>query len=237
MTGTHRTWDDEAPRSDRPADANSRGEVDGSATPDRDPLHAALRATGRFVWDNLVTVVLLSLAWAVAALPLVTVGPASVGVYAAVLSLREEGRIDRDRVLQTVREQFVHATLLSLAPLAVATVAVNYGLAYLATGETAAGLLALVGTYAALYLTLVSVPTFAALADGAPVFDAVRDGYLWTAGHPVAAVAMGALTASLLAVTALLTIAAPLLFAGVAAAFHVALLAETDPDETALPNP
>lgn len=192
----------------------------------RDPLHATIQSTGRFVWTNLVSVIVISLGWFLASLPIVTVGPATVGAYRAVLSLREDDidGIDRDAVRTTVREQFVHATLIGLVPFVILAIAATYAYAYLTTGTLASGLLALVGVYAAVYLWLVSVPTFVGLAEGEPVADAVTAGYRWTARHAVGAVALGVVTAALFVVSSLLTIAVALLFAGVAFAFHVEFL-------------
>lgn len=194
------------------------------AEPDtHDPLHATIQSTGRFVWTNLVSVVVVSLGWFLASLPIVTVGPATVGAYRAVLSLREDGAdgIDRDAVRTTVREQFVHATLIGLVPFVILAIAATYAYAYLTTGALASGLLALVGVYAAVYVWLVSVPTFVGLAEGEPVADAVTAGYRWTARHAVGAVALAVVTGALFVISSLLTVAVALLFAGVAFAFHV----------------
>ncbi|RDI70029.1 DUF624 domain-containing protein [Halopelagius longus] len=189
----------------------------------RDPLHATIQSTGRFVWANLVSVVLISVGWFFASLPVVTVGPATVGAYRAVLSLREDDGdgIDGDAVWTTVREQFVHATLIGLVPLAILAIAATYGVTYLTTGTLVSGLLALVGVYTAAYICLVWVPTFVGLAEGETVADAVTAGYRWTARHAVGAVALAVVTVVLFVVSSLLTVALALLFAGVAFAFHV----------------
>lgn len=199
-----------------------------------DPMYATCRRTTRFVWDNLVSVIGISLAWFLAVLPLVTVGPATVGAYRAVLSLREDDAdgVDRGAVLETVRDQFVHATLLAFVPLALLTIAANYALAYLASGALPAGLLAVAATYAGLYACLVSIPTLLGLAEGKSAVDAVVDGYRWTAHHGVGAVALGVVTVALFAVTSLLTVAVALLFAGVAFALHVEFVAGvSDPEQ------
>ncbi|SEW14624.1 hypothetical protein [Natrinema salifodinae] len=195
--------------------------------PDVDPVYAAARRTTRFVWTHLVSVIGISLAWFLTALPIVTIGPATVGAYRAVLSLREDGadRVDREAVLATVRRQFVHATLLALVPVALVAIAANYALAYLATGTVAAGLLALCCTYAGLYAWLVSIPALLGVAAGESPTAALATGYRWTAAHPVGAVALGVVTVALFAVTTLLTVAVALLFAGVAFAFHVEFVA------------
>lgn len=210
----------------------------GSNADTRDPLHAAIRSTGRFVWTNLVSVVVISLGWFLASLPIVTVGPATVGAYRAVLSLRADGAdgIDRDAVRTAVRTQFVHATLLGLVPLVLLAIAAAYAYAYLTTGTLASGLLALAGVYAAGYVWLVSVPAFVGLAAGEPVADAVTAGYCWTARHAVGAVALAAVTAALLVVSSLLTVAVALLFAGVAFAFHVEFVATVSDSEIDRPT-
>jgi uncharacterized membrane protein len=204
---------------------------------DTDPLHRTFHSTGRFVWDNLPSIIVISVGWFLASLPIVTIGPATLGAYRAVLSLRDGDGLDRAAVTETVREQFVHATLLGLLPLAFVLIAVNYGVAYLATGRLAAGLLAVVGVYATIYVALVLVPTFVGLARGATVSDALWAGYRWTAGHALAAVVLGMVTVALLATTSALTVAVVLAFAGVACSFHVEFLAATDERLVTPPTP
>jgi len=213
---------------------------------DLDPVYATLRATAHFVWANLVSVVGISVCWFLAALPVVTIGPATVGAYAAVLSLREDrdasviasDGVDRSAVTATVREQFVHATLIGLVPLVLVGIAASYAGAYLATSALAPGLLALAGVNAAAYAALVSIPTLLGLAQGDAVADAVTGGYVWTARHAVGAVALGVVTAALLAAASVLTIAVIVLFAGVAAAFHVEFVTGVAAtDETLSPAP
>lgn len=194
---------------------------------DLDPMYASLERTARFVWEHLASVIGISVGWFLAALPIVTLGPATVGAYGAVLSLREE-RADganRSAVLAIVREQFVHATLLGLVPLVLLAVAGNYAFAYLASGTVAAGLLAIGSVYAGLYTWLVSIPTLLGLAEGKSPIAALRAGYLWTARHAVGAVALGTVTVVLLVLTSVLTVAAALLFAGVAFTLHVEFVA------------
>lgn len=209
--------------------------MSGERSPD--PLLATLQATARFVWDNLLSVVLVSVAWFVASLPVVTVGPATVGAYCAILSLRAGDGLDVGAVHQTVRDQFVHATLLALFPLVVLLVAVNYGVAYLTTGTLLAGVLAVAGAYFAIYAMLVLIPTFVGLAGGASVSDALRNGYLWTAHHAVGTMVLGTVTVLLLATTSVLTVALVLLFAGVACAFHVEFVTDVEDGFTPTPNP
>lgn len=200
-----------------------------------DPMYASLERTGRFVWSHLVSVVWISVGWFLASLPIVTLGPATVGAYRAVLSLRDEGRgIDRAAVLTTVRQQSVHAALLGLVPLVLFAIAANYVLAYLVTGTVVAGLLGLCCAYAGLYASLVSMPTLLGLAAGKPAPAALKDGVLWTARHAVGAVALGVVTGALLVLTSLLTVAVALLFAGVAFALHIEFISSVSEGETGI---
>jgi hypothetical protein len=180
-----------------------------------------MRSTGRFVWAHLPAVVAVSVAWTVASLPIVTVGPATVGAYRAVLSLRAGDGVDFAAVREAVRSQFVHATLLGLTPLVLLAMTGAYAVDYLRTGAALSGVLALGGFYVTTYVGLVLVPTLIGLAAGEPVSSAFRSGYLWTARHAVEAVVLGVVTAGLFVLTSVLTVAAVLLFAGVAFAFHV----------------
>ncbi|NGM67774.1 hypothetical protein G6M89_01910 [Natronolimnobius sp. AArcel1] len=192
-----------------------------------DPMYATLERTTRFVWNHLLSIIAISFAWFLAAIPLVTIGPATVGAYRAVLSLRDDETvgIDREAVLETVREQFLHATLLAFVPFALFVVAVNYGLAYLASASVSAGLLALGCAYASLYAGLVAMPTLLGLATGKSAPAAVVDGYRWTAHHAVGAVAVAVVTTVLFVVSSLLTVAVALLFAGIACTLHIEFVA------------
>lgn len=227
MTGATRTTDGRRTPGERTGDSRS---TDAQSDAELDPLHATLQSTGRFVWDNLPSLVIVSVAWFFASLPVVTAGPATVGAYRAVLSLRAGDGLDTDATLKTVRRQFFHATLLGLFPLVVLLVAVNYSLVYLATGQLAAGALAAGGLYVALYVMLVLVPTFVGLAAGRPVDTALWDGYRWTARHVVGTIVLATVTVAVLALASLLTIALVLLFAGVACAFHVEFTTAIDDD-------
>jgi len=224
MTGTTQTAVDGRRT---PGDQIERDRDDGAGK-EQDPLQATAQATGKFVWDHLPSIVLVSVAWFLASLPVVTIGPASVGAYRAVLSMRAGEGLDMSAVRAAVRAQFVHATLLGLFPVLVAGIAVNYALAYLTTGALAAGVLAVAGIYVALYATLVLVPAFIALARGETVSAALWYGYRWTARNAVETIVLGTVTLALLAIAAVGTVAIVLLFAGVACAFHVELVTGID---------
>lgn len=188
------------------------------------PVHGALWSALRYLPSNAVSIVLVSVLWTLASLPVITVGPATLGVYAAVRSLREEGRVDRAFVLATVREHGLDALLLGGVALVTSTVSLLYFSQFVRTGSTVAGVLGFAGVYVTLHYALVLVPTFVALVDGAALSGAVRTGYRWTVTEPFRAVSMLILTGLLLAGSALLTVAVVLVFPAVAAAFHTELL-------------
>lgn len=232
MTEITHTPGDAPSGTDRSPGSDRRSTTDDADTPssEQDPLQATVHDTGRFVWNHLPSVIAVSVAWFLASLPVVTVGPASVGAYRAVLSLRAGDGLDVDAIRQTLRTQFVHATLLGLFPLVVLGAAINYAFAYAATGELLAAGLAVGGVYLAAYAALVLVPTFIKLADGATLTTALWSGYRWTASHVVGTIVLGTVTVAIGALTAVGTVAIVLLFGGVACAFHVAFVTGVDDD-------
>jgi len=170
--------------------------------------------------------VLLSVVWFICSLPLVTIGPATLGAYAAVLSLRESYSFDLQFVVTVLKQHGISALLLTGVPLTFATIATLYGLEYVA--EQSTFLLALVvgSAYAAIYTGLVLVPTFIGLANGEQLEPAVRNGFRWTASNAIGAVTMAMATLIAAAITGLLTIAFVLVFGGFAFAFHVHVVLE-----------
>ncbi|MDS0280682.1 hypothetical protein [Haloarcula onubensis] len=208
----------------------------GEGDTGRAPAH---KRTLRFVYEHSVTLVAVSVAWFVASLPLVTVGPATLGAYAAVRSLREAGALDRRRVAGVLRRNGVHAALLSFLPVTFFAAA---GL-YLRGGTPNSGfeiVIAVVGVYVGAYLVVALVPTFVAMAAGDPPAAALKRAYVWTASKPTAALSLALVTAVIFAVTALLTIGFVLLFPAVAFSYHVEYLADdfdvttaVDPSRTA----
>ena len=161
-------------------DVRHRGE-DTSEGQEIDPLYASLRSTAGFAWRHLDAVVVVSVAWLLCSLPVVTAGPATLGGYRAIVSLRENGSIDRRAVSTTVRERFVHAVALGLFPVVLAAIALIYGLTFLETGAVTAAVLTVVTAVVTGYGWLVSVAAFAALADGEGPVVALQRGALWTA--------------------------------------------------------
>ncbi|ESP89360.1 hypothetical protein [Candidatus Halobonum tyrrellensis] len=178
----------------------------------------------RFFYDHGPRLVLVSVAWFCCSLPVVTVGPSTLGAYAAVASLREGHTVDRGRVVATVRRHGLSAALLSGVPLAFAAVAALYARRYLLVGSTVALVLGVLATYAAVYAALVLVPTFAALADGEELEPAVRAAVRWTGRNAVGAVMVGMGTFLLFVVTGALTIGFVVVFGGLVAAFHLETL-------------
>jgi hypothetical protein len=201
-------------------------------TTDREAFETALGRTPRFVYDNGPRLVLVSVAWVVASLPLVTIGPATLAAYRAILDLRSDANsIDWAGVGGVLRRSGAAATLLSGVPVAFGAVSVTYGLQALRTQSLLAEALALSAGYGALYVALLLMPTFVALARGASDVAAVKAGIRWTARHPTPALTTGLLTLVVLVASVLLMVAFVLLFAGVAFSFQVAMVVETTDHE------
>lgn len=202
----------------------SDADTDRDTDVDIEAVHGAFSASFRFVAQNALSVVAVSLAWTLASLPLVTVGPATLGAYAAVASLRERGSVDVGAVLGTVRDHGVDAFLLGGVVVLMSGISVLYIGRFVRTEAPVAGVLGVAGLYVTVHLVLVLVPTFVGLAAGAPLAEAVRTSYRWTIAHSLAALSTLLLTALLLAVSLVLTIAFVLVFPAVAAWFHTKLL-------------
>lgn len=168
----------------------------------------------------------ISVAWFLASLPLVTIGPATVGAYAAIGDVLRDYEVDYGHVADVLRRQSVAALVLSLLPTAAGLGMVLYVLEFARTGAPLAGMLALGSFYAAIFLVLVMIPTFVALSEGEWLGDALKRGYVETVSHVTLSLAMAFLTLVLLAVTLLTTIGFVLLFAGAAFTFHLALFGE-----------
>jgi len=210
------------------SDARTESDVaDGTeagAEVDIEAVHGAFSASFRFVAGNALSVVAVSLAWTLASLPLVTMGPATLGAYAAVASLREHGSVDVGAVRETVRDQGVNALLLGGVVVLVAGISVLYIAQFVRTEAPVAGVLGVAGLYATVHLVLVLASTFVGLAAGVPLAEAVTTSYRWTISHSVAALSTLLLTGLLLALSLALTIAFVLVFPAVAAWFHTTLL-------------
>lgn len=190
---------------------------------DVETLRDALRRTTTFIYDHIAVLVGVSIVWSLASIPLLTVGPATVGAYAAIDSLRDSGRLDYDRVRAVVRSGFVHAVLLSGVLLAFGTVGAAYAVRYVTTGDAFAAGLAVVAAYATVYAILVLMPAFVAMSRGDPPRAALRQGWRWTAAHPTLSLTAGLLTLLVFAGTALLTVAFVLFFPALAFSFHLEL--------------
>ncbi len=183
----------------------------------------AIKRTIRFVYQHSSSLVVCSLYWTLASIPLVTIGPATVGLYAAVLSLRETGQVDWSRVRQAVQTNGVHAGLLGMLPPLFLATGILYGLT--ASG-TLAMLVAVVGLYLSVYIGLTLIPTYIAMARGKSAIVALKEGYLWGATNPTYLIHLAVVTLVLFVSTAALTIGFLLLFAGLAASYHIELVCD-----------
>lgn len=191
---------------------------------DAEVLRDALVHAVRFTYRNSPALVGVSFVWFVAALPIVTIGPATLGAYRAVIGIREPEPLDVRAVFGTVRKQIVHAGLLGLLPLAFWGASLFNAFQYAATGDTISLLLFLAAFYIGTYLAMQAIPAFVALAHGERGYDAISFGRSWLSDHTTLALTAVLATSVLAAVLLALTIAFPVFFAGIAGAFHVAVV-------------
>ncbi|QLH78303.1 hypothetical protein HZS55_13735 [Halosimplex rubrum] len=181
-----------------------------------------LRTTARFVYRNGPQLVGLSVLWSLAVLPVVTLGPATLGFYAAVGSLdSDRNRVELRSALGTVRRRLVPAVAFGLAPLLFFALSASYLYAFLGSQSTFQFAAALATFYVGLYLGLVNVPAFVALSRGASAKTAIESGIGWTAANPTLTMLVGLCTLAILVVTLALTIAVVLVFPAAAFSFQV----------------
>lgn len=192
------------------------------------PLGVALRSTARFAWDELPTIVIVSVCWLLASLPLLTIGPATLGAYTAVLAKRAAHRGEipdtpdalTGFVLGRVRRGAVPATAVGVVPLLFGAITAVYAVQFLVTGTVLFGALALASLVVGSQICLVVLPGLLYLAEGRESHAAIRAGYTWSISNPRRSVGTGVLTVVIGALLLSLTVAFPLLFGGFVAVFH-----------------
>jgi len=190
-------------------------------------VHRALATAFRTVYDHPLPMVAISVGWVLTSLPLVTVGPSTLGAYAAVRSVREKGYVDRPEVVATLRNHWLDAVLFSGLMAVFPVIAVLYMDQFITTGTGYAGLFGAVGVYLAYHAWVVFALAFVSLADGTDVVEAVTTSYRWSVERPVVTVLVGIVTGTLFVVCTLLTIALPLVFPALVATFQTELTADS----------
>lgn len=177
-----------------------------------------------FVYRHTGSVVAISVAWLLASLPLFTVGPATLGAYAAIRSLRDEDTVDVRNVLSTVRRHALNVVLLGGIPILVGATSLLYLATFVSSGETVAGVLGVTGLYVTLHFAMVLIPTFVGLTRGHSLSTSIKTSYRWTIDRPSAALWMLVTTGLLLIASLVLMVTFPLVFPAIAAWFHTELL-------------
>lgn len=196
-------------------------------TNDTDHFASALSAAGRFVYRNSDRLALVSLVWFVSSVPIVTSGVATLGAYVAVAQLRSDrNRVEWEPLVALVRNRAVAATLFGLFPLSLYALSALYAVS---AGNSRLRTLLFFGIlYGAVYATLVMIPTFDALAAGRPPRSALTAGGRWTAAHPTLSLLSLLISLGIFGVTLLLTVAFPLLFAGLVVSVNIHLVRTDD---------
>jgi hypothetical protein len=193
-----------------------------ATTTDQIAFRNALTTVPSFVYDNALRLVVLSVAWIVCSLPVITIGPATLLAYSAIQDLQSErNTVDFSRMASVLRQNGVASVIFSGVPVVFGVVSVLYGIPALSRGILLGEVIALIAGYIAMYTVLVLIPTFSAMAMGVSPVSALRYGIRWVAAHPTAVLSMALLTVVTLVVTVLLMVAFVLLFAGIAFSLHV----------------
>lgn len=199
-----------------------------STRSDAERFLSAVGETGRFVYRNNHRLVLVSIAWFLASLPVVTAGPATLAAYAAIRTMRSSPAetIDGSHVWSVLKTNGANAAALGLLPAVFAGIGVLYLDQYATTGAVEFGALGVVGVTAAMYAVVVLIPAFVSMADGDSMTAALQSARDWTAGRPMLSLTTMVLTVGVAVFTLLLVVAFVLLFAGLAFSYHVVLYDE-----------
>ena len=189
--------------------------------PDIERFRLALAETKSFVHENILRLVLVSVAWFFASLPVVTLGVTTLGAYAAVHSLREFHTVDREYVTAVLRRHGVGAGLIGLFPLLLAGGTLLYLRQAANSGTVLPLILGLFGVYLFAHFALVAALTLVLLAGNRPLVPSLRTAYLLTVNHVSVVLMVVLVTLVLLVGTLALTVGFVLLFPTIAFSFHV----------------
>jgi hypothetical protein len=188
-----------------------------SSDRDRGPFVQTLR----FAYRHSVPLAAISVVWTLLALPLITIGPATLGAYRAIVTLRETGEYSVVASVSAVREDFLAAVLLGSAPMLFGGIGVLYLVSPPAVlGSIALGL-GLGASYLGLFFAVLLIPTYYGIALGADPSDALRTGYLCVARAPRITLRIVIVTCVIFAASALLTVAIVLVFPAFTVAYHI----------------
>ncbi len=192
---------------------------------------SAVGETGQFAFQNIHRLIVVSVGWFLASLPVVTAGPATLAAYAAIQSMRTSpaGTIDRNHVRHVVKTNGANAAALGLLPAVFTVIGSLYLYQYAVTGAIQFGALGVLGVTAGMYAVIMLIPTFVSMAGGASMGDSLRTARTWTAGRPMLSLTTLVLTTAVAIVTILLMVAFVLIFAGIAFSYHVVLYSEDQP--------
>lgn len=191
---------------------------------DVDRLRVALRNARRLLFRNVGALVLLSVCWFVVSLPVVTIGPATLGAYVAIQSLRRTGSVNRSAVVSTVKRNVWNATLLGLLPTVLVGITAINVYAYFQTGRFLLQVAAIGSFYAAVYVSVLLIPVFVALTDETSARTSMKTGHTWMTDHTTLAFTTATLTLAVLVASLLLTVAVVLVFPAVAFVLHLEIV-------------
>jgi len=189
--------------------SNEATDDDGS-----EPDELVFLQTLRFSYHNIVSLVGISLAWVLVSLPVVTVGPATIGAYRAIIALDETGSVDLAAVSSTVRTNLVPSLLLGILPFVLGGTSLLYVTTLGGGGSFWSLAVAVLALYATLYLSVLLIPTFGEMARGREMTQALRESYVWAAQSPTTVVRLTIVTAVVFVISVALTIAVVAIFPG-----------------------
>ena len=183
----------------------------------------SLRRTAGFVYQHSTWLVVISVCWVVASLPVVTSGIATLGAFSAIRSLRNDDRPRWDTVSESLRRHGFNVTVMSFVPMLLAVMTVLYAVQYVETGGIQYLLLSIAGVYLVTFLLLVALTTVARLFDGDGFVEAVSAGYGWVVRNPMLSAANALTMAGIVLVGVVSVVGLVIIVPAVVFSFHLEL--------------
>jgi len=183
--------------------------------------------SARFVYANSYKLVPISIAWFLASLPIITIGIATIGAYAAIISLRRDGEINMNVVRHAVRTKYVPGVLFGLLPGFLTLIWMANVASYVQTGRATSLLIAIGVLYFLVYTSLVLISMFIEFVDGTRTWPAFKRGNVWVRKNSIVTILIAATTIIIFVVSILLTIMFVLLFPALAFSLHIIVYEST----------
>lgn len=151
---------------------------------DERSFRRSLRDALGFAYRHSLVLAITSICWVVSSLPIITCGISTLGAYATIRSLHLHEKVEKDEIVKTIRQHGVNASLLIYIPIIIGFATSAYFHTYVRTDSLQYLVIAIVGTYLFIFLSLVVLTTFAILSQDRSFIDSLSTSYTWIVTNP-----------------------------------------------------